>query len=62
MPPLPPISRRTRFARGESAGGGKIYPFGGKQEDEVISPSELLVGRLTLAVMIFMIARCLNVV
>jgi hypothetical protein len=62
MPPLPPISRRTRFARGESAGGGKIYPFGGQQEDEVISPSELLVGRLTLAVMIFMIARCLNVV
>ena len=61
MPPLPPISRRTRFARGESAGGGKIYPFGGKQEDEVISPSELLVGRLTLAVMNFMIARCLNV-
>ena len=61
MPPLPPISRKTRFAAGGTAGGGKIYPFGGQQEEEV-SPSELLVGRLTLAVMIYMIARCLNVV
>jgi hypothetical protein len=62
MPPLPPISRNTRFGRDGVGGGGRIYPFGGQQEDEAISPSELMVGRLTLAVMIYMIARCLNVI
>jgi hypothetical protein len=62
MPPLPPIPPTTRFARDRVAGRGKIYPFGGQQEDEAISPSELMVGRLTLAVMIFMIARCLNLI
>ncbi len=62
MPPLPPISKRTRFARGEAAHAGKTYPFGGRLEDEDITPSERMIGRLTLAVMIWIIARSLNLI
>ncbi len=63
MPPLPPISRKPRLVRGRLSSGDKVYPFGGRrEEEEPLSASERMIGRLTLAVMIFMIARSLNLI